>query len=345
MFRQNAVHFSSWHEKTLESIQRIRFEQSVSQLPQLGENRIEALSYPALLKRLERCWQNVERKPIRIQQLNLVRESVLSSIREHADCLSCGEHELVERALILGGRASIEDAEELDAAKALSLRLWADIGLVSGQPVIELDREVAQHVERVFSAEAHNVIRSEFRVFHARMHALLYQMGVLDDRIPQKMILDEILKKDYRSEMRAQLARWHLWAGFDCIDYTDGVLLVHPALADPESMLANARRRTCFQASMSQKIMDTAWMFPEETVIQQRLEHTLADVLRDGKRVTDVVMSLRYLCKQGAPFHVIKEELQQSLIVCVNKSMIQALYDMFVSTPKWIECSETALLQ
>lgn len=67
------------------------------------------------------------------QQLTQVWKQVLETIDAQADCLSNEEHELVERAIILGGTAQIEDAAELEAARALSLRLWANIGLISDQ--------------------------------------------------------------------------------------------------------------------------------------------------------------------------------------------------------------------
>ena len=87
-----------------------RFEQMVAQLPPLGAGRLEALMPSAFERKLEQCWQDVEKKPMRAQQLGEVWNSVLSTIGMQADCLSHEEHELVERALILGGSAQIEDA-------------------------------------------------------------------------------------------------------------------------------------------------------------------------------------------------------------------------------------------
>lgn len=46
------------------------------------------------------------------QQLTQVWKHVLETIDVQADCLSREEHELVERAIVLGGTARIEDAVE-----------------------------------------------------------------------------------------------------------------------------------------------------------------------------------------------------------------------------------------
>ena len=162
MFRQEEVFVGGWREKTLESMQRRRFEQRVAQLAPLGAGRLEALQPAALVRKLEQSWQDIERKPMHSQQLGEVWKTVLSTISRQADCLSRDEHDLVERALVLGGSAPIEDPTELDAARALSLRLWASVGLVSGKPYIELEAPVVQSVARAFAREEHEAVRRRF---------------------------------------------------------------------------------------------------------------------------------------------------------------------------------------
>ena len=148
MFRQEETFIGGWQDKTIEAMQRRRFEQMVAQLPPLGSSRLENLGAGAFERKLEQCWQDVPRKPMRAQQENEVWRTVLGSIEQQADCLSQEEHALVERALILGGCAQIEDTLELEAARALSLRLWANVGMISGKPYVELERPVVQPVAR-----------------------------------------------------------------------------------------------------------------------------------------------------------------------------------------------------
>ena len=131
MFRQEEVFPGGWPDKTVEAMRKRRFEQSIRQMEPLDANRLETLTPGALARRLEQSWQEVKRRPMYHQQLTQVWKQVLETIDAQADCLSNEEHELVERAIILGGTAQIEDAAELEAARALSLRLWANIGLIS----------------------------------------------------------------------------------------------------------------------------------------------------------------------------------------------------------------------
>jgi len=345
MFRQKEAFVGGWQDKTIDAMQRRRFDQMVAQLPPLGAGRLENLSYGAFERKLEQCWQDVPRKPMRAQQETEVLRTVLGSIERQADCLSHEEHALVERALILGGCAQIEDMMELEAAHALSLRLWANVGLVSGKPYIELERAVAQPVARAFAREEHEAIRQRFGAFHGHMTSTLYRVGAMDDRQPQLLILREVLGVHARDEMSLQLARRYLWASYDCVDYSDGVLLVHAALADPRHMLTDGRRRTGLLLP-PQNTLDTALdILPEEIPLQRELERAIAGALRDGLREQDVARSIRFLCKQGAPLRAMEDVLQTSMIVYLSASVRGALADMYYMTPKWIECSESASLQ
>ena len=344
MFRQEEAFVGGWQDKTIEAMQRRRFEQMVAQLPPLGSSRLENLGAGAFERRLEQCWQDVPRKPMRAQQESEVWRTVLRSIEQQADCLSQEEHALVERALILGGCAQIEDTQELEAARALSLRLWANVGMVSGKPYVELVRPIVQPVARAFAREEHEEVRRRFEAFHGFMASTLYRVGAMDDRQPQQLILREVLGVTEGSELSLQLARRYLWASYDCVDYSDGVLLVHSALAEPRHMLADGRRRTGLLLP-PQSLQTGMDILPEEIPLQRGLELAIAGTLRDGLREADVARTIRFLCKQGAPLAAMEEVLQSSMIVYLSASMRGALADMYYMLPKWRECSEGASLQ
>ena len=345
MFRQEEVIVGGWREMTLEAMQKRRFEQCVAQLPPLGAQRLSQLSPGALERRLEQSWQDVGRKPMRAQQLAEVWKSVLASIEMQADCLSCVEHELVERALILGGSVKIEDVQELEAARALSLRLWANVGLISGKPYLELETPVLEPAARAFAREAHEQTRRRLDGFHAWLTGTLYRVGAMDDRQPQRLLLDGIFPQSSEQEQRVQLARRYLWASCDCVDYDGGVMLVHSALADPRCLIACGRRKKIMNLSMQMEYAALMDILPEEIPLQMALERIIDDALRDGYRAQDVARNIRFLCKQGAPLQAMEEVLQNALIVYVSTGMRGALANMYYSMPKWIESSEHAALQ
>lgn len=345
MFRQEEVFVGGWKEKTLESMQRRRFEQRIAQLAPLGAGRLESLSPAALTRKLEQSWQDIERKPMHSQQLAEVWKTVLSTIGRQADCLSRDEHDLVERALVLGGSAPIEDPTELEAARALSLRLWASVGLVSGKPYIELEAPVLQPVARAFAREEHEAVRRRFDALEGYLSSTLYRVGAMDDRQPQQLILSEVLGSSGQDELAMQLARRYLWASYDCVDYSGGVMLVHPAVADPHHLIAARRRHSGLllpPAGETGVLMD---ILPEEIPLQADLERVIEGGLRAGLRAPEVARTLRFLCKQGAPLPAMEEVLQASLIVLISPAMRGALANMYYMTPKWIECAEHGALQ
>lgn len=345
MFRQQEVFIGGWQEKTIEAMQKRRFEMNVAQLPPLGAGRLEALMPSAFERKLEQCWQDVEKKPMRTQQLGEVWKSVLSTITAQADCLSHEEHELVERALILGGSARIEDALELEAARALSLRLWASVGLVSGRPYIELERPVLEPVAKAFAREEHEMTRRRLEAFSAGLTGMLYRMGAMDDRQPQQALLRDVLGGRTDDEVLMQLARRYLWASYDCVDYSGGVMLVHAALADPTNLIAAIRRRQGLLMLPQEELRMQMDILPEEIPLQRALERAIDGALRDGFQAQEVARNLRYLCKQGAPLSAMEEVLGSTLIVYVSEAMRGALREMYYRMPKWIECSERAALQ
>ena len=343
MFRQEEVFFGGWQDKTVEAMRSRRFKHSVEQLEPLGAERLDTLTPSALERRLERCWQSVERKPLHKQQIAQIWRSVLENVDVQADCLSKEEHELVERALILGGTAQIEDANELEAARALSLRLWANVGLVSGKPHIELELPVLQPIACAFAREEHEKIRARLDGFRDYLNGTLYRVGALDDRQPQQMLLREVLCAQEKDEMLGQLARRYLWASFDCVDYREGVMLVHDALAEPQTLIHAGRRRGgLLMYSQAPTMKD---ILPEEVPLQQELERAIAGAMREGCREEEVARTLRLLCKQGAPVQALEEVLQESLIVYVSPAMRRALTDMYYMMPKWVADAGNGTLQ
>lgn len=345
MFRQEEVIFGGWREKTIDAMRRRRFDLLMSQLSPLGAQRLHALSARELNRRLEDCWQDIEIKPMRAQQMATVKRRVLENVQADADCLSDEEHDLVERVLILGGSARIEDTAELEAAKALSLRLWGTVGIVSERPCFELENDVMRPVAKAMARAEHERIRSRFKTFSGKLAGLLYRYGVMDDRLPQQMILHDVLDGAVKPERGMTLARRYLWASCDCVDYGGGVALVHPALADPHKLLSGGRR-----VSLTMMVGDGALMMehdilPEEVPLQEALERAIHGAMRADETESEVARDLRFLCKQGAPLSALEDVLQSALIVLLTPWMKGALRDLHERTPKWMECTREDALQ
>ena len=94
---------------------------------------------------------------------------------------------------------------------------------------------------KAFTKESHEAVRRRFDAFHEYMTSTLYRVGAMDDRQPQMMIVREVLRMREDDELSLQLARRYLWASYDCVDYSGGVMLVHSALAEPRSVISDGR--------------------------------------------------------------------------------------------------------
>ena len=140
------------------------------------------------------------------------------------------------------------------------------------------------------------------------------------------------------------LARRYLWASYDCMDYSGGVMLIHPALAEPQSVMRGKRRAGGLLMTPTGSVRRTD-ILPEEIPLQREMERAIAGALRDGQRAEDVATTLRLLCKQGAPLDALEEVLQTALIVYVSDAMRAALSDLYFQTPKWVISAGSETLQ
>ena len=110
-------------------------------------------------------------------------------------------------------------------------------------------------------------------------------------------------------------------------------------------MIPDIRRKTEFSFLDGRAGLAALDILPEEIPIQFELEHVIQPALRNGLQSQDVARNLRFLCKQGAPLSALEEVLQSALIVYLTPAMKSALNKMYRMIPKWIECSEAAMLQ
>ena len=343
MFRYEEAFAGGWSDKTIEAMRKRRFERILAQMKPLGECRFDALTAGELARRLENSWQNIEKKPLRRLQFSSVKETVLGSINLQADCLSEDERDLVERALILGGSVRLDDVQELEAARALSLRLWGSLGLVREQPVLQLEHYVLRPAAQAMARREHEQMRKRFSAFHKELEGLLYCAGAVDDRLPQRMILRSVLHESAKQKEADLLARHYLWAQCDCMDYHGGVLLVHSAFAEPGCMLASGGRIGRLCAAERVRCLVAADILPEEIPLQEALEREIEGALRPGRSAQEVARELRYLCKQGAPLDALAQVLQNALIVLLSERMRAALERMHAMTPKWVTGTESRL--
>ena len=126
----------------------------------------------------------------------------------------------------------------------------------------------------------------------------------------------------------------------------DGKLtLIHPGLADPDSLISRMRATSGNQSSrdmngdtlstVSNAVMDL------ESPLYERMLSLLADSVRPELTPEDAVEDLIILAKQGVSVAEMKEVLSSMLVSIPTNDMIKSLENITMQTPRWLYFSSS----
>ncbi|MCL2545047.1 MAG: hypothetical protein FWE77_03920 [Clostridia bacterium] len=342
MFRTQGIADTDWSARTLSNLRARRWEERVARLREAGDGALSGLTAQQLRSRIERGWQAVPCRPVPAQQEEEALRVVLEALPRQADCLAISEHSLLERLLMDGGCAALEELEELEAAWALRHRLWADVGYLHGQIVARLDGRLARPLREALAQPAHNGVRMRVFSVHATLSGLLYIAGALDDRAPQRLFMEQVLQADPQDEEAQHLAQQYLWAAYDCVDYPQGVLLVHAALADPSPFANGAYPPEAPELDAAQLLGGMQGVLPVEEPLDAALISLLKHALRPSQDAEECVQELRLLAKQGAPLEAMRRVLTPKLCVLETPAIRYAVRALWQGVPRWEGCHAPA---
>lgn len=316
-----------------------RWEDRVSSLSEVRDGALSGLTAQELRFRIECGWQAVPCKPVAAQQAEVALRVVMEAIPKQVDCLAIHEHSLLERLLVQEGCAVLEELEELEAAHALRHRLWVDVGRLDGQVVARLDSRLTQPLREAMERPAHAAVRMRLFSVHATISGLLYIAGALDDRAPQQLFMQQVLQADPEDEEAQHLARQYLWAAYDCVDYPQGVLLVHPALADPLAFVEGwAHPEGAREMDAALLLGGMQGVLPVEEPLDAALAAVLKHALRPSQDLECCVQELRLLTKQGAPLEALHHILAPKLCVLETPAIRHAVRALWQGVPRWEGC-------
>ncbi|MDR0930080.1 MAG: hypothetical protein LBM74_10285 [Oscillospiraceae bacterium] len=330
----------SWPERTQESMLAARWEACLSGLaaetPCAGV--IDSWPMDRLSDLAAEGWLQVAHAPSDLLYRKAARRAVMATLTDDLDFLSPEEHTLVERMLIDDGYVYLDDVPAFEAAYTLRMRLWCDIGIRGGRPAARLDAGLMKVLPARLMRAEHAQRRARVFVFDGMMHGLLYLTGFLDERMPQQRFMQEVLQMPDSAAAR-RLACNYLEASFDCCRVAGCSLLVHPALAEPESLVGALAAHGAFQlptVTPGQLAGSMNELLPEESDLDAKLRLLLAGALRPEYRAEEAVAGLRLLVKQGAPMSALRHVLAEMLLVLPTAHMEGALWELSHRTPRWI---------
>lgn len=283
-------------------------------------------------------WHDIPQAPSALTRRLSAKRAVRENLRADADCLSPNEHALVERLLVSRGLTCLSSAEDFDAALALRNRLWCDIGGLDGMPAVRLDPSLEQSLRDALARYDHLLIRTRVFTFDAMIHAMLYAAGFLDDQLPRQRFCQDVLEKDHADPHAARLARNFVEAAYDCVLYADCRLLLHEALALPESFVEQLAMRGADIPPMTPARMLGCMngLLPEEKSAMHTLKRALQYALRPGIALEDAADDLKMLTKQGVGFDVLHQVASEMLCVMPTPAIDYALRGLIDQTPRWL---------
>jgi len=174
---------------------------------------------------------------------------------------------------------------------------------------------------------------------HATLSGLLYIAGALDDRAPQRLFMQQVLQAGPEDEEASHLAQQYLWAAYDCVDYPQGVLLVHSALADPSAFAFGlACPPEAPELDAAQLLGGMQGVLPVEEPLDAALAAVLKHALRPSQNVAWCVQELRLLAKQGAPLEALHHVLAPKLCVLETPAIRHAVRALWQGVPRWEGC-------
>ena len=263
-----------------------------------------------------------------------LRNRVLHIFAQECALLSVGEHDLLVRAVLFGGRTLLTDWNELIPARALVRRLWCRVEGSGENTTLILPHQLCASCLLLLAGDSHKAVRTLVEQVHESIENTLYLLGAARAAGPARHLMS--LLKGTCAEDCPDLVNRFLIAGYDyVIDRSGSLLLIHPGLADPERMMGLPASDMNPEAlsKASDSISDL------ESPLYERMLGLLLDVTRPEITPEDAVEDLIILAKQEVPWKDMLEVLSSLLICRPTADMRSALKDLSDRVPRWLSLS------
>ena len=263
-----------------------------------------------------------------------LRNRVLHTFVQECALLSVEEHDLLVRAVLFGGRVSLNDWNELIPARALVRRLWCRVEGIGENAILIMPHQLCASALLLLAGDSHKSIRNIVEQVHDSIENTLYLLGAAQAAGPAHHMSS--LLKGTCADSHPDLITRFLLSGYDYVyDRSGSLLLIHPGLADPEKMMGitNTEINPETLSKASDSISDL------ESPLYERMLGLLIDVTRPEITPEDAVEDLIILAKQEVPWKDMLEVLSSLLICQPTSEMRSALKDLGDRVPRWLNLS------
>ncbi|MBQ8081146.1 MAG: hypothetical protein IJ240_04520 [Clostridia bacterium] len=304
-----------------------------------------AVNLPLFGKQSQATWTEAyrlsfyfdERKSELLPTLRTVRGWVKKGIANELPLITRGEEALLQRALLFGGETILLDSEENASAVSLVKRLWCYVAAQGEGPLLlTVYPELIKPMVERMQSEEYAKARSKVFTLSATLHSLIYLNGFLYVGGSMEKMIREAMQ-GVAGDTLPLLAR-SLRSEFDyCRDERNGLVLLHPGLAEPEKLLCGTYRPMYQEPRFTQEMLVGGLneLLREEAPSVEALRRELQHTLQPEYDAENTVNDLKLLFKQGAAYQDVKEVLSARLGVVMTERIEAALRRLDAETVRW----------
>lgn len=345
MLREGNVKSLHWADKTMSILRERQMEASLSRLSACPAKGLFSGCDDVMVEDLWRHTYDALENPV-LTSLHTTRglqRLVTARLAAEAALLSIEEHELLERVIVLGGKAELFN-DEVTVAESLVRRMWCTFDVTDGRLCLLLPETLLVPLSNMLLTPTHLEIRAKLEQFDNFINWLLHLTGFLHYREPLRYLLRHVVAGTYADQ--ETIALRYLRIAFDYIyDEHGEMILLHPGLAEPERLLKPRRGVSLPMPDprMFPANFEPGSLLPEEIPVYERLIGLLAGAVRPELTEDMAVRDLIMLAKQGVSFEESAEVLSSLLTILPTAAMLDGLRMLHAHTPRW--CSLTTALE
>ena len=277
-----------------------------------------------------------------LHSIEELRSRVMDLYPSELAMLCPEEHELVVKLALCRGRLPLWDWDSLIPARSLVRRLWCRVEKRDQKMTLIMPMQLCLTALFLMSSDAHRQVREIMEAAQTSIDDSLYLQGAIQANAPEAHLASQL--SDTFVEHADLLIRRFLLAGYQCYRGAEGLLLLHPGLADPASLSLHLFRQSG-ASFMDERDLQAALESLDqiEDPLYDHLTGLLQGMTRPEISAEDAAEDLILLVKQNVPYPDLVDVLRCMLVTLPTQEMLDVIRDISVQVPRWVFLNSSRL--
>lgn len=275
-----------------------------------------------------------------------IRKKVLRHFPSELSLCSVPEHEMLVRLIFTGGSTSLKTDQDICTAWSLARRLWIRIEPAAEDENlrITLPPRILTTAVIILAGDTHRDVRSCVETVDDSVSRTLYLYGFMQVSGPMGHLKQ--LVYSLMPDIPNYIYDRFFQSSFTCfIGHSGNFLLLHPALAEPESFIVPGDPMEDAVVNMDPDSIQSVnqQLEAQEQPLYDQLFGLIHNACRPELPPEDAVEDLILLSKQNVPYSGLTEALNNMLAGIASGDMLLALRNIHERIPRWISMSSARL--